>query len=309
MSANTRHRITVYIGVVSGILGIISFVFPIVPDRVTYVLFAVAAASGVYLVFPTWVPVSKHSRAYWANAQVYGYKYEKLQVRAVMGEDGSASVSRTVKVVSTSPELREVHHYLMVPGSKENLEESPSLVAKLISCDDPLRGLNIEKKNGEGRPTFGRLRFVVKIEPPLGKRKGIEYALQETAPSGTFALTKDQLPSGMEHEFFAWEISRPTRELLLEIKIPIRTATENQVFDVWRGTEFGPSTFVPEFERVKSFSKAKGERRRDFTGWRRVIKGIKGRDYIICTLIVPYPILGMRYVVKWSPTDSPVTDA
>ncbi len=309
MSPNTRHTIIVYIGVVSGILGIISFVFSTIPDGVTYVLFAVAVASGAYLAFPMWVPLNAHARAYWANAQVYGYKYEKLGVCVVMGEDGSATVNRTVKLICTSPELKEVHHYLMVPGSKESLEKLLPLVAKLISCDDPLRELTIEKKNGKGEATLGRLRFVVKIEPPLGKRKGVEYTLQETAPPGTFALTKDQLPNGMKHEFFAWEVSRPTKELLLEIKIPVSVGTELQAFDVWRGTEFGPSTFVPEFDRLASSNRAKEEHHQDSAGWGREIKTIEDRDHVICTLIVPYPILGMRYVIKWIPKDIPTTDA
>jgi hypothetical protein len=310
MSSNkTWDKVVGYIGLVSGIFSIISFAFPEIPDVVRYVSLAIAGGISAYYVFQMYVPLNVYARAYRANAQSYGYKYEKLDVRAIMGEDGSASVSRTMKVVPTSPELREVHHYLMVPGSREEIKESLSLIAEQISCDDLLRRLIIEKRNGKGGATFGRLRFVVKIEPPLGKRKRVEYELQETAPPGTFVLTKDQLPSGIEHEFFAWEISRPTKELLLEIKIPVRVATENQVFDVWRGTEFGPSTFVPEFERVRSFTKAKVGHHQDSAGWRRRIEITRDRDYVICTLIVPYPTLGMRYVIKWSPADSPATDA
>ena len=277
-----------YTGLLSTIFAIVTFFFPDVPDEVRYALLGITLVSVLYLAVRPYFPLDRFRIAYEANAYIYGYKYEKLELSAIMAEDGSAVLVRKVRAVAASSELDAVHHYLMVPGSKEGGQLLPSPTARVTSWDDQLRRLSLEQV----RSPEGYNSFKINIDPPLGKGGQIEYAVEETAPPGTFATTTDELPTDTPYEWFAWEISRPTKELLLELSIPLTLGTHTHHADVWRGTEYGHSTFVPEFDRVAS-------------GWQETTRTLKGKDYLVLSLRVSYPILGMRYVIKWTPMTVP----
>jgi len=181
------------------VFGILSFAFPKIPDTIRYTSLAIAAIIGAYHVFKSYMPLDAYARAYRANGRVYGFKYEILDVRAVMDEDGAADISRKVKLASTSPELGEVEHYLMVPGSEEESGGALPLDVGEIHCEDPLYRLTAEKR----KATPSRLNLVVKFKPSLSKHRSVEYTLPETAPEGTFVLVESDLAEGIEYEFFA----------------------------------------------------------------------------------------------------------
>lgn len=277
-----------YASLLSTTLALVSFFFPRIPDEVRYVLLGIALVGAAGLAVRPLLPLDRYRIAYEANAQTYGFRYERLHVRTVLSQDGSAIVSRTVKVVGTSAELAEVHHYLMVPGSREDAQSAQSVGVAQLSCDDPRRVVAVEKVNSPE----GNSRFKVKISPALARGGDIEYMLEETVPPASFAVTRDQLQPGFPYEYVAWEVSRPTKELVLETEIPLALGTQMHNLDVWRGTEYGHDTLVSEFDRVKP-------------EWKEDTRYLAGEDYHRLVLKVRFPILGMRYVTKWTPVVGP----
>ena len=254
--------------------------------RLTLVTLGVSVL--LYVMLDALWPLNRYARSYRANGALYGYRYDRLEVSVQVQTSGSAFVRRIVKVTSLMSEMRALHHYLFVPGSKEKLQELPPLEAEVASIQPPNRTLTLAQVSDRMEP--GTSRYVIEIDPPLAKRKSIEYKVEESAPQGTFALTMAEL-RGTEWEFMAWEISRPTKELVLEVKIPYSLATERHRHDVWRGTEYGAFTIVNEFDRVEP-------------GWSIGRTTISDRDHVVATLKVKWPILGMRYVVTWLPQDA-----
>lgn len=271
------------VALVAGIGAISTALFPrlsIWLDALLWGLF-LAALFGLLVLFIRLRAAAKDAReaAYDFNSELYGYAYESLKVTGLIHNDGSIGFRRDMIARAYTKEIGSVDHWMLAPEAPED---------STIELGDPhaAQPAFVEVRKRVVRQTSERVAAVLHIEPAIKLGEQLQFTMSETLPSGSMALTYEELDSrGMLYEFVAWDITRPTRQFNLSIIFPDDLVPVEIEHDVWYGVSRMPNPhesarIEPNWSEVES----KGE-----------------REY---SLQIPYPVLGLTYVIKWVPPDS-----
>jgi hypothetical protein len=212
-------------------------------------------------------------------AEKYGYGYEKLQVLAYLEEESKKMrVHRHVRVKATMPQ-RSVRHYL---HDLSNSVDDQIKVGGFNDIDSPGVDLSVEKV--EELSIDDKMVVEVTFDPFLDAGRSAEYELKEVFPPGSFAINADAMKSmKLEFEFLSWHLSRPTRQFEYVVRISKSLNPDICSYDVWYDAK-GRQRHLQEYRRLESLFDQDPN---------------ADPDYVSLILRVPYPVVGLVYVIKW----------
>jgi hypothetical protein len=219
--------------------------------------------------------------AYEVNSILYGFGYEDLAAHCTIRSDGSAAFRREVQLRAQSP-VHKLEVYMLLPEASEDGES----VVNLDSVTSLTRFKRIEHE--VTRSSSGNIYLTLNIIPGVTPDDPLfEYEVSEHGSAGLYALHGEK-DRKMDYDYFAWDISRPTRKLRMKVLFPEGVQPLRSYHDVWHALGQAESTFEQEHDRVKELLK----------------EGKEGAFYTL-TFEVPYPILGLTYVICWRPPKGP----
>jgi hypothetical protein len=220
--------------------------------------------------------------AYSYNLFNYGMGYESQRITCMIQEDGSAVTVRELTLLASS-EVDSIEHYMMLPETPPDSKQS-ALKAYEIEAIDP--GRRVEKV--ETHLPGGKLAIRLIISPPLEPGERYRYRFQTSTLKRLFSLHGE--PVRIPFDYFAWDISRPTGMLSMAVQFPEGKRAVNVEHDVWFAVDVSQARSDKEYERVA----AAGLLRQEAHDGSTLLK-----------MDVPYPILGLTYVIKWIPPGNP----
>jgi len=218
-------------------------------------------------------------KAYDANSILYGLAYEDLVVHGTLHDDGSMTIGREIKLRAYLPNISSIDHYLIAPEAPKtgDLIETKNLIFK-----SPFRTLPWK----EITRTPNRISILISIFPALKVGETLAYELREKIPMNAMATTLEKLKEhNMDYESFEWDIGRPAKNLSLNVWFPEHLAptSGNVGVDVWYSPD-SRLTHEEEYRRIEKHHLYVKEG----TQWR-------------FELSLPYPVVGLTYVLKWVP--------
>jgi hypothetical protein len=270
------------IGSLAGVAGIIARTFwpnNLLAERVLQwgVVTAVALVV-ISIVIQKWGDHLFDRIAYVIVANRYGYGYEELVVKAHLEEHTrSMRLHRRVHVKATATQ-NSVRHYL------HNLSDS---TAGDVEIDDVHKidppDIDIDVKKVPELSYKDRLVIEVAFHPHLDKGDDLTYEIREKFPPGAFVTTADELkPKRLPFEYLSWHVNKPTRAFTYMVSIPESLCPTNCGYDVWYGG-YSQQRHKQEYRRLKPlFEVSEVE-----------------PFYVSMQLNIPFPVLGLIYVIKW----------
>jgi hypothetical protein len=243
------------------------------------VLVALVLLSVAIQVAQKWFSHTSDQIAHAIVAKKYGYGYESLQVLAYLEpSSGGMRIHRRVRLNARATQQR-VRHYLHSLG--ESPEGSDSMeIGGLHKIEPGYIDMTVEKVR---ELSYGdRMVIEVTFDPPLDAKKVAEYEIHEQFPPSAFATTaKEMADRDLQFEYLSWHINKPTKSLLLRVHIPTYLNPKKLDHDVWYGG-YSRQRHGPEWNRMESCFKERED-----------------NGQISIELDVPFPVLGLLYVLKW----------
>jgi hypothetical protein len=220
----------------------------------------------------------KDEIAYVFNSQRYGMSYEDLVAHCTILDDGSASFRREMDLRAHT-QVAEVSHFMLLPEASRNGEDLELISIKRLPPFVPLRTLTWQVTE----LSSGKISLTVSISPSLQIGNGFRYEIVEKSPPSLYAVT------GLEerrvpYDYFAWDINRPTKRLEMKVLFPEGIQPPAFESDVWYAVGQSRSRHDQEFNRLSALLKPAQE-------------GI----YYALMAVIPYPLLGLTYAIKWTP--------
>jgi hypothetical protein len=214
--------------------------------------------------------------AYVFNSQLYGMAYEELITHCTIHKDGSAGFRREVELVAHSV-VSKIELYMLLPEATPTGDDQLEL-AGAVSLTH-FRKLTSEVN----RLSSGQMSLTVSISPELNSGQRLRYQVVEKSSPGLYAVTGRE-ERKMPYDYFAWDITRPTKKLEMKVFFPEDVRPEAFEPDVWHALGQGQSTHSREYDRVKELL-------------------VERQEGLFHTLVftIPYPILGLTYVIRWTP--------
>jgi len=260
---------------VSGILGGLSFI---------YIFWLIVDIS--YALGQRWSGTDR-IRLHQVISRLHGLEYARLELYGKLDTDGSMVFTRTMEAVAHDEGINAIDHYMHTPEALTRLGPT--------APDIPVPTVEIIQGKHTATATIHRqskdhLRFIVNFTPQLRVDNPVVYVTKEHYSKQTFAIFCDQLrevPTNVrDREYFAWDITHPTKSFKLEIEFPPNLHPKTFEPEVWRGA----SRVVKDNETMAIWESLKPVPRGDSTS---------------LVLEVDYPLLGLTYVIKWKPPDRP----
>jgi hypothetical protein len=226
--------------------------------------------------------------AYKYSASRYGMGYQLLNVKCIIGADGSAIIERVVTVEAFS-EIEKLDTYILVPEDdieqKFGIEDVESLTAdRNVQIESPR---NIRNRN--------KVSLLLVIAPRLHHGDEFIYRLAQKTSPRSFAidLTDEEVAKReTPYDYFAWNINRPTRKLIMTVEFPRNY--KPTIYD--REVRFASASGSPAEQR--QFEEQKNLQRFTFSDHREVAS---------LNLEVDYPMTGLMYLLRWDPRSIRVT--
>ena len=318
--------------VASFVLALISFLFPNIEENVREIIkiiFIIISSISVFIfmiygIFSTWRQFAKDieskrqkvldqlkdenknlreevkkikeqesydaEEVYICSRNTHNIFYLKKSIHLNLGDNGSAetvnncevqAVTSGIKIINfiatgTSSDIIKSDYKLKV-SMKEQYNSSPGTIIRLGNTD-------YDERNR-------KLTYNIVFDPELSIKHSIEFKHKIFYPNSTFAIKKDFLEKGLNNEFFAHKISQPTKTLHLEADFS-KLNFDNfwTEFDVWYDT-INKIRHKKEYDRIDEINNDKIEL--DQSGKR--IEKIK--------IDIPYPLVGITYIICWSVPD------
>lgn len=214
--------------------------------------------------------------AYVFNSQTYGMSYEDLIAHCTIRNDGSAAFRREIDLMAYST-INEIDHYMLLPEAPREGKDLLQLIE--VKPLVPFRTL-IPKVT---ELSSGRMSLAVFISPPVNPGDHIRYQITEQAPPGLYAVTGLE-ERKMVYDYFAWDISRPAKRLEMKVVFPEGIRPQEIEHDVWYAVGQSQARHGEEYKRVEDCLQQRQE-------------GV----YHTLIAVIPYPVLGLTYVIRWVP--------
>lgn len=225
---------------------------------------------------------------YTYTASRYGIGYSSIDVQWTVNMDGSAKVQRMIDVEAYS-EISNLDTFLLVP--EQSVAENGDLIGfESISSITP--GVTISMLQEEEKS--GRQSTLIAISPPMNIGDSMTYKMIENLPEDLYAIniTADELRTRTTpYDYAGWTINRPTKHITLRVFFPEGVKPPSiYSAEVRYSTASGfPSTRIQHEEQKKM---------------KPEIIGLEGNRYIL-RLVVPYPMVGLIYILRWQPDSFP----
>lgn len=224
--------------------------------------------------------VSQNAKAFQEHlCERFGVKVDSIKcVMNVQNSEGDASVNREWRGIKPNPGISISHipGYFWVGTPGGSIEKGPYLSV------DPQFNKNVSLVETERTETRSKFRIEVvggfdtgdtglNFDVGVGYRKVVLMTSEEVSS----AYRNDDFPL----DYFSFDVEWPLDQLDLEVTFP-----ENSGFKIYPGVFFGWTELMH-----------KQELKRTQTGFTKTARG--GR------YTVPHPLVGLRYVLYWSPPE------
>ena len=283
LDAVTANRWLLALRVISSLAGLAGLFWPNPPAESVIrwaagVLVALTILSFMIQIVEKWYQHFSDRIAYAIVAEKYGYGYEDLIVKAYLEESTrEMRVHRRVHVRATATQNR-VRHYL---HSLVNLSQGDIKVAGLHKIEPP--EIDITAKKVLELSFNDKMVIEVTFNPHLDAGDLAVYELKEIFPPGAFATTAEEVKrQGLSFEYLSWHVNKPIRALEYMVSIPKSLRPKECGYDVWYGG-YSRQRHKKEFQRLEPLFDVKEDE----------------LPYTAIQLKIPFPVLGLVYVLKW----------
>lgn len=169
-------------------------------------------------------------------AERYGLGYLLHSTKCTIAYDGSAQVIRNVTVEAYS-EVSSIDSFIRIP------EEGPDGVPTKIAPGN-LKSFDYHKLDWKPVERIaGKFRAKITIEPPLQPGETLKYQILESKlPTGLYAIDKTQAEIEAREnpiDYWGWQITRPTKRLVLEVVFPFGSRPANCEIGVYHAISPG----------------------------------------------------------------------
>jgi len=222
--------------------------------------------------------VATHRMAQTVNAALHGLVRYKFKVECDLDALGGMTVDHQIEFAATREGIDSIESFTWLPTTEQ------ANAIQIEASAKQMHGIKIYPDVIEQKPE-GLVKGIRTIPSlPLGKR--LSYGWKETLPTGSFAMTLDEMQGrGLPYEYYFVGIRCPTELLDLSVLLPHGFEPNQPDCDVWYG-QHTRVQYLGEYARLleQGFVKTK---------W------VKGRLKV--HVEVKFPIYGLVYVVKWLP--------
>lgn len=297
LESRTAQGVALLITVVAGVVQVIETALPGAVRPIALVVLILFAAYLGGAVVTTLIrrrsrnltpPLSPAQVAYDYDADRYGIGYESLDIECLVGVDGGAQVERKVTVAAHS-RIETLDTYLVVP------ERSASGTPFAIDT------LKLEALSGDRELTFaplrdqsGKVTVGINFSPPLLAGETTAYGLRQVVAPGTYAvnLPAAELAQRELPDYFAWNINRPTRRLVIRIYFP----------EAAKPTIYGARA---QYASASGLPSRTDHHKEQLGGHLKTrMRGPFGGQYVL-ELTVDQPMVGLIYMLQWTPSPRP----
>lgn len=221
------------------------------------------------------------------NSEGYGFGYRRTHVDCKITEKGAATIDRILYVEAFST-ISELNTFLMSPETKP---DSPEFKDNVKIKHQNITDMNLQYhvKIVAKQEKEGNLSAKLRISPSLNPGEQIPIHITEYVSSNMYAidLTEDQLKERtILTDYFGWQVSRPTADLLLRITFP--RGVDPQKFD-------GEVRFAPLHDYSDKVILQHPERKRIDVAKEEI------NGQVTIKLAIDYPVIGLIYMLYWEP--------
>jgi hypothetical protein len=205
--------------------------------------------------------------------------YQSYKATCAIDTSGAATFTREMALKAYS-EVANVTYYMLLPEYPPEDEHILDLMdLRSVDSDHEVHPVVEEEQ------ISGRLRLEATIDPPLRPGKELRLESPERATGPLFVFEKEP-GNSMDWDYFAWDVSRPTRRLEVSVVFPPGRRPLKPIHDVWYALGLSMIRHDAEYERVA-----------------RNLEENREGVVSILRLSVEYPILGLTYVIRWDLPD------
>jgi hypothetical protein len=280
IDAVLRNRYLLVLRAMASLSGLSTFLYPDAGPAIrsiAWILTGIALLSFAYQAARSTLYRFQDEIAYQIGAHKFGYGYTALRIRAYLDAEGGGMRSHRRVRLKTTAVQSHIRHYLRSLGT--DLKDSVAVVGCHFMKPD---GTVITATRVPALSQPSGLVIDVQFNPALEEGDSAYYEVQEQFPDGSFATTAEELTKmGLEHEYMAWHIDKPTKHVRLEVFVPNSLNPVDVGYEVWYGI-YSQQTHAAERDRLSSYFHI------DDYG-----------EYTVLELEIPYPVLGLDYVIRW----------
>jgi hypothetical protein len=225
-----------------------------------------------------------HRQAFDLGAALSGLVYTKYQAECVLEPTGAFGILTHLSMTATMSGITCLEHHVVAPHAPEELDKVIDLKAKDHDDENVLLKPVVDGKSTTATHLYWSLRAI----PELSPGHKIQYSYNESLPPGSFAMTlADMQARGLEWEFFYIRATWPIEKLMVSVTLPPGFVPGEMSYDAWYG--------------ARAKVRHSGEYRRIGEANLWVASRNRKTDQIQGQLVVPYPVQGLHYVIKWHP--------
>jgi len=222
--------------------------------------------------------------------QEYGFIRLRYEAKHIISGDGSSHTQMTEAIQAINSEVVGIEHYSQILTERPN----QNVLFSVNTTQDYLRknnGRDGKSADVKVKPTVTlatprRLYYQLLYDPPLKPSEKVEYSYEVLEPPRSFAVSQAELIARkLPYDFISMKIAYPTAQFVMSIEFSGELRVEDITFDVWLGD--GRLRSRNEFSRLQRKNALKVER----LGDRQVVR-----------FCVDYPVLDLKYVVTWRPS-------
>jgi hypothetical protein len=227
-------------------------------------------------------PQKQQDDHFYFYAKKFGIGYESFNVKCNIDDDGSESVIRTVELNAYSP-ISDLDIAIKIRERDPDGNFREIREGKIQPLDDHKLTLTSVVHNSGG------MTAKISISPSLKPGDNLQYKIYNYhLPPKTYAinLPNDEFIKRIDpHDYFGWNITRPTKNFILEIQFPFNTCPH----EYWHEVSLASSMAVSSEEK-HLLEKQRISPSNDSMRFPDLIK-----------LEVDYPLYGLVYSLGWNP--------
>ena len=215
-------------------------------------------------------------------AKLFGLRKTDLKIHCVISEDGSSISTYNVHLRAEANQITQVEYLSTAPTLPDGADGDTDV--KFIRSESGPGDIRVEMLRKTKAESFWAINFT----PGLSAGQSVKYLQEVRTPSKTFALTPEDLKARkLDFESYSMQVNYPTDKLVMRVTFFRGASVSRVTHDAWYGR--GRVRHMNEYSRII--------KEESFT------TGLEdGKLY--GELEIPFPIHGLKYVIRWEPAAS-----
>ena len=217
------------------------------------------------------------------GAQYHGRAYKFIKIIMNITSSGAGDKKQNFNLCAVGEHVYSIDYFSKTPSVGQ---ESQNAECHIMQAETRDKG-TVKIIPNEIMLSATECRWEIQFLPRLSRGESIEYYFEHKSPDTAYAMTKKELKERkMQYEYYGIEIRYPTEELNTTLLFPKDFSPLNLTHDVWiGGLRYRHSG---EYTRIELNDFFESSIKEDGTTFGR--------------LVVPYPIQGLTYAIRWVPS-------